>query len=86
VVVHAVNPIYTRWDAELLPLFRQGLAVAEALGARFMLPGNVYNYGSGMPALLDEDTAAARHAQGPNCAWRWKTSCSAAPRPGWTAW
>jgi nucleoside-diphosphate-sugar epimerase len=58
VVVHAVNPIYTRWDAELLPLFRQGLAVAEALGARFMLPGNVYNYGSGMPALLDEHTVA----------------------------
>ena len=58
VVVHAVNPIYTRWDAELLPLFRQGLAVAEALGARFMLPGNVYNYGTGMPALLNEDTVA----------------------------
>lgn len=55
-VVHAVNPPYARWDAELLPLFEQGLAVAERLHARFMLPGNVYNFGAGMPALLQEDT------------------------------
>jgi nucleoside-diphosphate-sugar epimerase len=56
VVVYAVNPVYTRWDAELMPLFRQGLDVARRLGARFMLPGNVYNYGEGMPALLAEST------------------------------
>jgi nucleoside-diphosphate-sugar epimerase len=30
--------------------------LAERLGARFMLPGNVYNYGEAMPALLDEST------------------------------
>ena len=56
VVVYAVNPVYTRWGAELLPLARQGMAVAERLGARFMLPGNVYNFGAGMPARLLEDT------------------------------
>jgi nucleoside-diphosphate-sugar epimerase len=56
VVVYAVSPPYTRWDAEALPLARQGMAVAEALGATFMLPGNVYNYGEQMPALLREDT------------------------------
>ena len=55
-VVYAVNPVYTRWDAELLPLARQGMAVAERLGARFMLPGNIYNFGAGMPARLCEDT------------------------------
>ena len=56
VVVHAVNPAYTRWDAEALPALRCGLDVAEALGAHFMLPGNVYNFGEGMPALLRADT------------------------------
>lgn len=56
VVVYAVNPAYTRWDEEALPLLRQGLAVARMLGALFMLPGNVYNFGAGMPALLREDT------------------------------
>src|SRR5664279_4077108 len=47
VVVHAVNPVYTRWDEEALPAARAGMDLAERLGARFMLPGNVYNYGAG---------------------------------------
>lgn len=56
VVVYGVNPLYTRWDEEAMPLLRQGLDVAERLGAHFMLPGNVYNFGEHMPALLDERT------------------------------
>ena len=56
VVVHGINPIYTRWDEEALPAARAAMDLAERLGARFMLPGNVYNYGEGMPALLDEAT------------------------------
>jgi len=40
-----------------MPLFRQGLAVAERLRARFMLPGNVYNFGAQMPSRLTEQTA-----------------------------
>ncbi len=55
-VVHAVNPLYTHWESQALPLFRQGLAVASALEATFMLPGNVYNFGSELPTLLSEDT------------------------------
>jgi nucleoside-diphosphate-sugar epimerase len=56
VVVYGVNPLYDRWDAELLPLARQGMDIAEALGATLLLPGNVYNYGPDMPPLLREDT------------------------------
>jgi len=56
VVVHAVNPIYTRWNEEALPAALAGMAIAERLGARFLLPGNVYNYGAAMPAVLDEQT------------------------------
>jgi hypothetical protein len=63
VVVYAVNPIYTRWDTELLPLFEQGLAVAQALGAHFMLPASVYNYGVSMPTLLTEATPFAPTTQ-----------------------
>jgi nucleoside-diphosphate-sugar epimerase len=55
-VVHAVNPIYTRWEQEAMPALRAGLAVAERLHAHFLLPGNVYNFGAGMPARLAEDT------------------------------
>ncbi len=59
VVVYGVNPLYTRWDQEMVPLARAGMNVAERLGATFMLPGNVYNFGERMPALLHEDTPAA---------------------------
>ncbi len=59
VVVYGVNPFYTNWSAEALPMFRQGMAVAQALRSTFMLPGNVYNYGSHLPALLSEDTSPA---------------------------
>lgn len=56
VVIHGINPLYHRWDEEALPALHQGLAVARTLGARFVLPGNVYGFGSTMPALLREDT------------------------------
>lgn len=58
-VVYAVNPPYTRWAQEVLPLARAAMETAERLGATFMLPGNVYNYGQGMPALLRPDTPPA---------------------------
>jgi len=55
VLVHALNPPYDRWPQQLMPMARAGMDLAERLGARFMLPGNVYNYGKGMPALLMPD-------------------------------
>lgn len=56
VVVYAVNPPYTRWAAEALPLARRAMDVAQRLNACFMLPGNVYNFGASMPPLLREET------------------------------
>jgi len=56
VVVHALNPVYTRWGADLLPMAETGMDLAQRLGARFMLPGNVYNFGADMPPLLTETT------------------------------
>lgn len=57
VVVHAANPLYTRWDTDLMPLFHAALSVARQLGAMFMMPGSVYNYGAAhMPRWIDEDT------------------------------
>lgn len=57
VVVHALNPNrYTRpaWERENGPLLLSGMAVAQALGATLMLPGNVYNFGQHMPTVLLE--------------------------------
>ena len=59
VLVHALNPPYDRWPQQLMPMARAGMDLAGRLGARFMLPGNVYNYGTAMPALLTPDAPQA---------------------------
>ena len=52
VVVNALNPLYTEWERLALPLADVALQVARASGALLMLPGNVYNFGRELPALL----------------------------------
>lgn len=55
VVLHALNPVFTDWERECLPVLDASLQIAGRIGARMMMPGNVYNFGSRMPALLSED-------------------------------
>jgi nucleoside-diphosphate-sugar epimerase len=56
VVVHALNPTYTRWASEAMPLLQASIELGLQLKATLMFPGNVYNFGAGMPALLKETT------------------------------
>lgn len=58
VVVHALNPVYTnrQWRRDAPAMLGQSLEITRALGATLMLPGNIYNFGADMPALLSEDT------------------------------
>jgi len=56
VIVHALNPPYPRWRRDLPRLTKSVLATAHASGATVMIPGNVYNYGAGMPETLLEET------------------------------
>jgi len=58
VVVHALNPAYTHraWKAQALPMTEAALQLCQVLNATLMLPGNVYNFGAAMPAVLQEDT------------------------------
>ncbi|MDD5325236.1 MAG: epimerase [Polaromonas sp.] len=59
VVVHALNPPYTHraWRIQAPALMDAAIRISRALGATLMLPGNVYNFGASMPALLREETA-----------------------------
>lgn len=54
VVVHAINPLYTKWESTVLPLAEAAMAIAQELNATLMFPGNVYNFGSTMPRVLSE--------------------------------
>jgi nucleoside-diphosphate-sugar epimerase len=55
-LVHAANPPYTQWATQALPLAQDAMTLAVRHDALFMLPGNVYNLGSPMPALIGADT------------------------------
>ncbi len=57
VIVHAVNPPgYRDWDKLVLPMMQNSIAAAKAVGARIVLPGTLYNYGSGTSGPLTETT------------------------------
>ena len=56
IVLHALNAPYPGWAQHALPLTYSAIEAAEQSGATLMFPGNVYNYGAGMPAVLDEAT------------------------------
>lgn len=58
-IVNALNPDYTQWQQLVPPLTEAALALAEATGATLMLPGNVYNFGQQLPAVLTEQTPFA---------------------------
>lgn len=58
VIVHAVNPPgYRDWDKLVLPMLKNSIAAARATGARILLPGTLYNYGSGAAQPLTETSA-----------------------------
>src|SRR5438128_1190466 len=44
VILHALNPPYTRWARRALPLTYSVIDAAEAAGATLLFPGNLYNY------------------------------------------
>jgi len=55
-IVHAVNPPgYRNWETLVLPMLDNSIAAASTVGARIVLPGNVYNFGpDALPALTEE--------------------------------
>jgi nucleoside-diphosphate-sugar epimerase len=56
VVLHALNPTYADWPRLALPLAYGAINAAETAGGTLLFPGNLYNYGSPLPAVIDEAT------------------------------
>lgn len=56
-IVHAVNPPgYRGWDKVVLPMLDNTIEAARATGARIVLPGTIYNFGTDVFPLLREDS------------------------------
>jgi nucleoside-diphosphate-sugar epimerase len=55
IAFNGLNPIYSDWST-VLPMAENVMAACRANGALHLFPGTVYNFGSGMPKVLAEDT------------------------------
>jgi nucleoside-diphosphate-sugar epimerase len=55
-LLHAFNTPYPQWSRLSLQHLYVTIEAAEATGCTILFPGNLYNYGAGMPELLDEST------------------------------
>ncbi|WP_417425483.1 NAD-dependent epimerase/dehydratase family protein [Hoeflea sp.] len=56
-IVHAVNPPgYRNWGTLVLPMIDNTIAAAEAVGARILIPGTIYNYGPDSVDLITENS------------------------------
>lgn len=54
-IIHAANPPrYTRWRELALPMLANAIEAARVVGARVVMPGNVYNFGPDAGACVDE--------------------------------
>ena len=82
VIVHAANPPgYRNWRGLALPMLRATIAAATQVGARIVLPGNVYNFAPDAGPAIAEDAPQAPAPARARSASRWRTGCaSPAPR------
>lgn len=55
-IVNAWNPAYPDWARDVPKLTAQIIDTARDTGATVLIPGNIYNYGAGMPETLHEQT------------------------------
>ncbi len=56
VIFNGLNPPYTDWREKAMPMAVNVMAAARQTGALHLFPGNVYNFGSTLPAELTPDT------------------------------
>lgn len=55
-IFHGANPPkYRNWDKVCLPMVKNAIAAAEAVGARLVFPGTVYNFDPDAGATVAED-------------------------------
>jgi nucleoside-diphosphate-sugar epimerase len=57
VVLNALNVPYADWERLALALADTAIAAARESRATLIFPGNLYNYGAGMPVRIDETTS-----------------------------
>ena len=57
IIFNGLNAPYPAWHRLVMPMGENVMAAARHHGATHLFPGNVYNYGRAIPALVRDDTA-----------------------------
>ena len=57
-IFNGLNPPYTEWAQNCMPMAESVVAACRANGAVHLFPGNVYNFGAPLPAELTEGLAS----------------------------
>lgn len=55
-IFNALNPIYTKWEDQCMVMARNIMTAAEKHNCVHLFPGNVYNFGTVIPAVINADT------------------------------
>ena len=58
------NPPYTEWAAQWPPIYEAAIAAASASGARLVMMGNLYPYGSPIGAMTEHSPETTTEAKG----------------------
>ncbi|MDJ0378775.1 NAD-dependent epimerase/dehydratase family protein [Cryobacterium sp. PH31-L1] len=58
------NPPYTDWAAQWPPVYEAVIAAASATGARIVVMGNLYSYGSPTGAMTEHSSESTTEAKG----------------------
>ena len=56
IIFNGLNPLYPQWRKLVMPMGENVIAAARTHGALHLFPGNVYNYGRAIPAIVGVDT------------------------------
>lgn len=55
-IFNGLNPVYTAWAEQCMPMAENVLAAVKAHGAVHLFPGNIYHFGSTLPETLTPST------------------------------
>lgn len=56
ILFNGLNPLYTAWSKQVMPMGENVMAAAKHHGAVHLFPGNVYNYGHAIPSTVLDGT------------------------------
>lgn len=79
-IFYCVNSPYNLWTKLSIPMLNTTISVAKEVGAKIVLPGNVYIFGRVKEDFVKEDHARNPHTKKGKIKWKWRACLMALGR------